>query len=151
GKVSALLELGAGFHPELSGRDNIFLNGSILGLSKSELEAKFDDIVDFAGLEDFVDTPVKYYSSGMYVRLGFAVAINVDPDILLVDEVLAVGDEVFQKKCIDRVEELQTEGKTILFVTHAADLARKICDRVIVLDHGDMVANGVPGESIRIF
>jgi ABC-2 type transport system ATP-binding protein len=110
GKVSALLELGAGFHPELSGRDNIFLNGSILGLSKSELEAKFDDIVGFAGLEDFVDTPVKNYSSGMYVRLGFSVAINVDPDILLVDEVLAVGDEQFQRKCSEKFADLKDRG-----------------------------------------
>jgi ABC-type polysaccharide/polyol phosphate transport system ATPase subunit len=151
GRIASLLELGAGFHPDLTGRENVFINASFLGIPKKEIAKHFDDIVAFAELEHFIDQQVKYYSSGMYVRLGFAVAINVDPDILLVDEVLAVGDEVFQKKCIDRVEELQTEGKTILFVTHAADLARKICDRVIVLDHGDMVANGSPGESIRIF
>jgi ABC-2 type transport system ATP-binding protein len=151
GRIASLLELGAGFHPDLTGRENVFINASFLGIPKKEIAKHFDDIVAFAELEHFIDQQVKYYSSGMYVRLGFAVAINVEPDILLVDEVLAVGDEVFQKKCIDRVEELQGEGKTILFVTHAADLARKICDRVIVLDHGDMVANGVPGESIRIF
>jgi ABC-2 type transport system ATP-binding protein len=151
GRIASLLELGAGFHPDLTGRENVYINASFLGIPKKEIAKHFDDIVAFAELEHFIDQQVKYYSSGMYVRLGFAVAINVEPDILLVDEVLAVGDEVFQKKCIDRVEELQTEGKTILFVTHAADLARKICDRVIVLDHGDMVANGVPGESIRIF
>jgi ABC-2 type transport system ATP-binding protein len=151
GRIASLLELGAGFHPDLTGRENVYINASFLGIPKKEIAKHFDDIVAFAELEHFIDQQVKYYSSGMYVRLGFAVAINVEPDILLVDEVLAVGDEVFQKKCIDRVEELQLEGKTILFVTHAADLARKICDRVIVLDHGDMVANGSPGESIRIF
>jgi ABC-2 type transport system ATP-binding protein len=151
GRIASLLELGAGFHPDLTGRENVYINASFLGIPKKEIAKHFDDIVAFAELEHFIDQQVKYYSSGMYVRLGFAVAINVDPDILLVDEVLAVGDEVFQKKCIDRVEELQNEGKTILFVTHSADLARKICDRVVVLDHGDMVANGVPGESIRIF
>jgi ABC-2 type transport system ATP-binding protein len=151
GRIASLLELGAGFHPDLTGRENVYINASFLGIPRKEIAKHFDDIVAFAELEHFIDQQVKYYSSGMYVRLGFAVAINVDPDILLVDEVLAVGDEVFQKKCIDRVEELQAEGKTILFVTHGADLARKICDRVIVLDHGDMVANGVPGESIRIF
>ena len=124
--MAALLELGAGFHPELSGRENVYLNGSILGLKRAEVDRVFDDIVGFAELEQFIDTPVKHYSSGMYVRLGFAVAINVDPDILLVDEVLAVGDEVFQKKCIDRVEDLQDDGKTILFVTHGADLARRL-------------------------
>src|SRR5436190_7945367 len=151
GRIASLLELGAGFHPDLTGRENVYINASFLGIPRKEIARHFDDIVAFAELEHFIDQQVKYYSTGMYVRLGFAVAINVDPDILLVDEVLAVGDEVFQKKCIDRVEELQNEGKTILFVTHAADLARKLCDRVIVLDHGDMVANGVPGESIRIF
>jgi ABC-2 type transport system ATP-binding protein len=151
GRIASLLELGAGFHPDLTGRENVFINASFLGIPRKEIAKHFDDIVAFAELEHFIDQQVKYYSSGMYVRLGFAVAINVDPDILLVDEVLAVGDEVFQKKCIDRVEELQTEGKTILFVTHGADLARKICNRVVVLDHGEMVANGQPGESIRIF
>ena len=151
GRIASLLELGAGFHPDLTGRENVYINASFLGIPKKEIAKHFDDIVAFAELEHFIDQQVKYYSSGMDVRLGFAVAINVEPDLLLVDEVLAVGDEVFQKKCIDRVEELQGEGKTILFVTHGADLARKICDRVIVLDHGDMVANGAPGESIRIF
>ena len=151
GRIASLLELGAGFHPDLTGRENVYINASFLGISRKDISRHFDDIVAFAELEHFIDQQVKYYSSGMYVRLGFAVAINVDPDILLVDEVLAVGDEVFQKKCLDRVEALQHDGKTILFVTHSADITRKICDRVIVLDHGDMVANGVPGESIRIF
>src|SRR4051794_154462 len=151
GRIASLLELGAGFHPELTGRENVFINASFLGIPRKDVEARFDDIVGFAELEQFIDQQVKHYSSGMYVRLAFAVAVNVDPDILLVDEVLAVGDEVFQEKCIDRVEDLQREGKTILFVTHGADLARRICNRVIVLDHGDLVANGAPGESIRIF
>ncbi len=151
GRIASLLELGAGFHPDLTGRENVYINASFLGIPRKEIEKHFDDIVGFAELEHFIDHQVKFYSSGMYVRLGFAVAINVDPDILLVDEVLAVGDEVFQKKCLDRIEQIQHEGKTILFVTHGADLARKICDRVVVLDHGLMVANGVPGESIRIF
>src|SRR5215217_5227461 len=122
GKISALLELGAGFHPELTGRENIFLNGSILGLTKKQITQRFDEIVDFAGLEHFIDTPVKNYSSGMYVRLGFSVAINVDPDILLIDEVLAVGDAEFQLRCVEKVEQIQRDGKTILFVTHGADL-----------------------------
>ena len=151
GRIASLLELGAGFHPDLTGRENVYINASFLGIPRKEIEKHFDDIVGFAELEHFIDHQVKFYSSGMYVRLGFAVAINVDPDILLVDEVLAVGDEVFQKKCLDRIEYIQKEGKTILFVTHGADMARKICDRVVVLDHGLMVANGVPGESIRIF
>ncbi len=119
GKVSALLELGAGFHPELSGRDNVYLNGAILGLSKKQLAARFDDIVGFAGLEHFIDTPVKNYSSGMYVRLGFSIAINVDPDILLVDEVLAVGDEQFQRKCAEKFADLKHSGKTVVIVSHA--------------------------------
>jgi ABC-2 type transport system ATP-binding protein len=151
GRIASLLELGAGFHPDLTGRENIYINASFLGISRREIEKHIDGIVSFAELEHFIDHQVKYYSSGMYVRLGFAVAINVDPDILLVDEVLAVGDESFQKKCLDRIEEIQQAGKTILVVTHAADITRRICDRVVVLDHGDMVANGIPGESIRIF
>jgi ABC-2 type transport system ATP-binding protein len=151
GRLASLLELGAGFHPDLSGRENVFINASFLGIPRKDIEARFDEIVAFAELEPFIDTQVKYYSSGMYVRLGFAVAVNVDPDVLLVDEVLAVGDEVFQKKCLDRVAQFQREGRTILFVTHGADLVRQICTRAIVLDHGKMVANGAPGESIRIF
>src|SRR5207245_4683142 len=118
GKVSALLELGAGFHPELSGRENVYLNGTILGLSKKAIDRKFDEIVEFAGLETFIDAPVKNYSSGMYVRLGFSVAINVDPDILLVDEVLAVGDEQFQRKCNEKFAEMRAAGKTLVIVSH---------------------------------
>ena len=151
GRLASLLELGAGFHPELTGRENVFINASFLGIPRKDIERKFDEIVAFAELEQFIDNQVKYYSSGMYVRLGFAVAVNVDPDVLLVDEVLAVGDEVFQKKCLDRVAQFQREGRTILFVTHGADLVRQVCNRAIVLDHGKMVANGNPGEAIRIF
>jgi ABC-2 type transport system ATP-binding protein len=151
GRLAALLELGAGFQPELSGRDNIFLNASLLGLSRKEVERRFDAIVAFAELEQFIDNQVKYYSSGMYVRLGFAVAVHMDPDILLVDEVLAVGDENFQRKCLDRVRQFQREGRTIIFVTHSPDLVRQICNWAAVLDRGDMVASGPPGEAIRAF
>jgi ABC-type polysaccharide/polyol phosphate transport system ATPase subunit len=146
GKMSALLELGAGFHPELSGRENVFLNGAILGLSKRELDKRFDDIVGFAGLEQFIDMPVKNYSSGMYVRLGFSVAINVDPDVLLIDEVLAVGDEQFQRKCLERVAELREAGKTIVVVTHSLDTVRNLCDEAVWLDHGQLRAIGAAGE-----
>src|SRR3954469_16598542 len=128
GRVAALLELGAGFNHELTGRENIFMNASILGLTKKETAKVFDEIVAFAELERFIDMQVRHYSSGMYVRLGFAVAVNVDPDILLVDEVLSVGDEAFQRKCIERVKKFQQEGRTILVVTHAADLVRRICE-----------------------
>jgi ABC-2 type transport system ATP-binding protein len=151
GRMAALLELGAGMNPELTGRENIFLNGAILGFTKRDLERRFDDIVGFAELEQFIDTQVKYYSSGMYVRLGFAVAVNVDPDVLLVDEVLAVGDEAFQQKCLDRVKQFQVEGRTIVVVTHAADLVRKVCDGAAVLDHGHLVYKGSPGEAVRSF
>jgi ABC-type polysaccharide/polyol phosphate transport system ATPase subunit len=151
GRMAALLELGAGFHPELSGRENVYLNGSILGLKRVEVDRIFDDIVGFAELEAFIDTPVKHYSSGMYVRLGFAVAINVDPEILLVDEVLAVGDEAFQRKCIEKVRTFQAEGRTIVVVTHAADLVRQMCDKAAALDHGSLVAEGAPNEVIREF
>jgi len=151
GRLAALLELGAGFHPDLTGRENVYLNGSILGFSKVQVDGIFDDVVAFAELEDFIDQQVKHFSSGMYARLGFAVAINVDPDILLVDEVLSVGDEAFQRKCIDRIRRLQREGRTILVVTHATDLVRQICDRAVVLDHGRKVADAAPGEAIRAF
>lgn len=148
GKMSALLEVGAGFHPELSGRDNIYLNGSILGLSRKELDAKFDGIVDFAGLEQFVDTPVKNYSSGMYVRLGFSVAINVDPDVLLVDEVLAVGDESFQRKCAEKFAELREGGKTIVVVSHGLGAMRTLCDQIALLEHGVLQTVGPAAEVI---
>src|SRR6478672_11166099 len=125
GRVAALLELGAGFQAELTGRENIYLNGAILGMSRKELARRFDDIVGFAELDQFIDTQVRFYSSGMYIRLGFAIAVNVEPDILLVDEVLAVGDESFQRKCLDRVGEFQAEGRTIVVVSHAPDLVRR--------------------------
>ena len=151
GRIATLLELGAGFHPELTGRENVYINAAFLGISRREIERRFDAIVDFAELEQFIDEPVKHYSSGMYVRLGFAVAINLDPDILLVDEVLAVGDEVFQQKCLDRVRQFQQEGRTIVVVTHAADVVRQVCQRAIVLHHGEMVADATPGDAIRVF
>ncbi|HEY1651599.1 MAG TPA: ABC transporter ATP-binding protein [Acidimicrobiales bacterium] len=151
GKLAGLLELGAGFQQDLTGRENIYLNGSLLGMTKSEVDRNFDAIVDFSELEEFIDGPVKFYSSGMAVRLGFAVAVNVDPDILVIDEVLAVGDERFQRKCIDRVKQFQKEGRTILLVTHAADTVRSICDAGVVLSHGRLVAEGDPGEATRIF
>ncbi len=151
GRVASLLELGAGFHPELTGRENIYLNGAILGVTRRDLDRRLDDIIEFAELEQFIDTQVRSYSSGMYVRLGFAVAINVDPDVLLVDEVLAVGDENFQRKCMERVHQLQREGRTIVVVSHAVDEQRRLCDRIAVLDRGLLVAFDKPGEAIRVF
>jgi ABC-2 type transport system ATP-binding protein len=144
GRIASLLELGAGFNGELSGRDNVYLNASLLGLSRKEVDRHFDDIVAFSELEPFIDNQVKNYSSGMYVRLGFAVAVHIDPDILLVDEVLAVGDEAFQQKCLAKIEEFQREGRTILFVSHALDLVENICTRTVVLDHGDVKFVGEP-------
>lgn len=151
GKVSALLELGAGFHPELTGRENVFLNGAILGLSQKELRRRFDDVVDFAGVGAFIDEPVKNYSSGMYVRLAFAVAINVDPDVLLVDEVLAVGDEAFQRKCNEQLTELRRQGKTIVFVSHGLDVVQNICDRAAWFSHGRLMQVGRPKEVIDAY
>lgn len=151
GSLAALLELGAGFQTELSGRDNVYLYGAMLGFSKRMVDAIFDDVVAFSEIEQFIDTQVKFYSSGMYVRLAFAVAVNVDPDILVVDEVLAVGDERFQAKCVDRIRQFQEEGRTILLVTHNADQVRALCDRAVVLDGGNMIADGPTHESLRIF
>lgn len=151
GSVSALLELGAGFHPELSGRENIYLNGAILGLSRKELDRKFDEIVDFAGLERFIDSPIKSFSSGMYVRLGFAVAVNVDPDILVIDEVLAVGDENFQRKCAEKISDFRHEGRTIVLVSHGLDQVRNLCERVAWLNGGRLEAIGDPAEVIRAY
>jgi ABC-2 type transport system ATP-binding protein len=151
GRIAALLELGAGFHPELTGRENVYLNASILGLSRRETDRHFDEIVGFAELEDFIDNQVKTYSSGMFVRLGFAVAVHVDPRILLVDEVLAVGDEAFQRKCIRRVRELQREGRTIVFVTHAMQQIHEICDRAVLLDHGRVHTEGEVEAVIRAY
>ena len=151
GRMASLLELGAGFHPDLTGRENVFINASFLGIPRKEIEKQLDAIVSFAELEPFIDQQVKYYSSGMFVRLGFSVATNINPDVLLVDEVLAVGDEVFQQKCLDRIAQFQRDGRTILFVTHGADLVRRICSRAIVLHHGKLVADDVPGDAIRVY
>ncbi|MFZ9627780.1 MAG: ABC transporter ATP-binding protein [Ilumatobacteraceae bacterium] len=151
GRVAALIELGAGFHPDMTGRENINLNGSILGLPRKDIQAVTEEIIEFSGLGDFINDPVKHYSSGMYVRLGFAVAVNLDPEVLLVDEVLAVGDELFQRKCLDRVREFQQQGRTIVVVTHSADLVRQMCQRAVVLDHGSLVADTRPSDAIRIF
>jgi ABC-2 type transport system ATP-binding protein len=151
GSLAALLELGAGFQHELSGRDNVYLYGSILGFSRRMVDGIFDEIVAFSELDQFIDTQVKFYSSGMYVRLAFAVAVNVDPDILVVDEVLAVGDERFQAKCLDRISHFQHEGRTILLVTHSADTVKAICDSAIVLEGGRLIANGSVQDALRVF
>ncbi len=144
GRVSGLLELGAGFHPELNGKENVFLNGSILGLSKRQIEERYDRIVQFAELAPFMDVPVKHYSSGMYVRLGFAVAVEVDPDVLLIDEVLAVGDETFRKKCLQKIHDFKTAGKTMLIVSHDLDIVKQISDRILLLDQGKLIELGKP-------
>jgi len=151
GRISALIELGAGFHPEISGRENVFINGIMLGLSKREVEERFDDIVNFAELREFIDAPVKTYSSGMYMRLGFAVAIHVDPDVLLVDEVLAVGDESFTHKCLDKFGELHRRGKTVLIVTHALGLVERLCDDAVWLDGGEKQLEGDPKRVIGAY
>lgn len=149
GRMAALLELGAGFHPDLSGRENVYLNASILGLSRAETDRQFDDIVEFSGIGNFIDTAVKFYSSGMYVRLAFAVAVHTDPDILLVDEVLAVGDETFQRKCMDRISQFRAEGRTIVLVSHSAQQVAELCDRGIVLSEGKIVHDGDTNDAIR--
>jgi ABC-type polysaccharide/polyol phosphate transport system ATPase subunit len=151
GRVSALIELGAGFHPEISGRDNVFINGMMLGLSKREVANRFDEIVAFADMQEFIDAPVKTYSSGMYMRLGFSVAINVDPEVLLVDEVLAVGDEAFTHKCLDKFAEFKRRGKTVLLVTHMLDLVTRFCDEALWLDHGVTRAQGDPKRVIDAY
>jgi ABC-type polysaccharide/polyol phosphate transport system ATPase subunit len=150
-RMSALLELGAGFHPELSGRENVFLNAAILGMGRKAIASRFDDIVEFSGLENFIDSPVKTYSSGMYVRLAFAVAINVDPDLLIIDEILAVGDVTFQQKCMEKFVDFRNQGRTIILVTHAMNSVRDMCDRAIWLDHGKLVAEGDPSELVEAY
>ena len=142
GRISALLELGAGFHGELTGRENIYLNGAILGLSRKQIDEAMDEIIDFAGLEEFIDTPVKVYSSGMYVRLGFSIAVTVDPEILIVDEIIAVGDEEFQRKCFDHLYELRRKGTTIVLVSHSLGLMADLCDQAAWLDQGRLKAVG---------
>ena len=149
GRVSALLELGAGFHPDLTGRENIHLNGSIMGLTRKEIRRKFDDIVSFSELESFIDVPVRHYSSGMYMRLGFSVAVHADPELLLVDEVLAVGDQAFQVKCLREVRELKRKGTTILFVSHDMEAIRTLCDRAMWLDGGGVHADGAPEQVVE--
>jgi ABC-2 type transport system ATP-binding protein len=151
GRLAALLELGAGFHGDLTGRENVYLNASILGLSRGQTDQYFGSIVEFSGIEPFIDTQVKFYSSGMYVRLAFAVAIHVDPEILLVDEVLAVGDEPFQRKCLDRIKQFQQDGRTIILVTHSLEQVRQMCDRVVLLEAGSVVVDGSPAEAVRHF
>ena len=151
GRVSALIELGAGFHPEISGRENVAINGIMLGLTRREVQERFQDIVAFAELERFIDAPVKTYSSGMYARLGFAVAIHVDPDVLLIDEVLAVGDEAFTRKCLDKIGEFRRRGKTILLVTHSLGLAEKMCDEVLWLRGGKLADQGDPKRVIDAY
>jgi len=150
GRLAALLELGAGFHPDLTGRENVYLNASILGLTRQQTDLYFDAIVDFSGIERFIDTQVKFYSSGMYVRLAFAVAVHVDPDVLLVDEVLAVGDEPFQRKCMDRIRSFQHEGRTIVLVSHSLDQVAMLCDRAVVLDAGVVKADGDTIDALRV-
>jgi ABC-2 type transport system ATP-binding protein len=149
GRVAALLALGSGFHPELTGRQNVYLNASILGLKRSEVDRRLDEIIGFSELEQFIDIQVKQYSTGMYARLAFSVAVSVDPDILIIDEVLTVGDEAFQAKCVERIFEFKAEGRTILLVSHSAPLVQKLCDRAVVLDHGHLVADAGVDEGLR--
>ena len=151
GRIAAMLEVGSGFHSELSGRENIFLNGSILGMSKREVLRKYDEIVDFSGVEKFIDQPVKNYSSGMYVRLGFAIAINVDPEILIVDEVLAVGDAEFQEKCFEKFRDFRRSGRTVILVSHAMSSVRQLCDRAVWLEQGTLRAAGDAASTIAAY
>lgn len=148
GRISSLLELGAGFHPDLTGRENVYLNAALLGIPREDIRKRFDAILDFSGLHEFIDQPVKNYSSGMYVRLGFAVATEVDPDILLVDEVLAVGDIAFQLKCLDRIRQFQKKGKTLMFVSHALQTVEEFCDEAYLIYKGDLVRKGNPPDVI---
>ena len=150
-RMSALLELGAGFHPELSGRDNVFLNAAILGMNRRDIANRFDEIVEFSGLERFIDAPVKTYSSGMYVRLAFAVAINVDPQLLIIDEILAVGDVTFQQKCLEKFVDFRSQGRTIVLVTHAMNSVKDMCDRAIWLTHGVVTGEGDPAELVEAY
>jgi lipopolysaccharide transport system ATP-binding protein len=151
GNIASLLEVGTGFHPDLSGRENIYLNGAILGMKKNEIKSKFDAIVSFSGIEKFLDTPVKRYSSGMFVRLGFAVAAHLDPDILVVDEVLAVGDYEFQNKCLGKMKEVAKGGRTILFVSHSMAAVKQLCDKAILLNRGRLEAMGTTDEVLQIY
>ena len=149
GKLTSLLELGAGFHPDFSGRENIYFNASIFGLTKKQIDARLDQIIEFSELRDYIDNPVRTYSSGMFMRLAFAVAINVDADILLVDEILSVGDQHFQEKCINKMKQLKAEGKTMVFVTHSLDSAKELCDRAVWLNKGVIKLDGNTNEVIE--
>jgi ABC-type polysaccharide/polyol phosphate transport system ATPase subunit len=151
GRTAALLEVGSGFHQELSGRENVFLNGSILGMSRKEITRKFDEIVEFSGVEEFIDQPVKNYSTGMYVRLGFSIAINVNPDVLVVDEVLAVGDAEFQEKCRQKFADFSAAGKTVILVSHSMGLVSEMCDQAAWLSHGDLLAVGPADDTIKAY
>jgi len=151
GKISAMLEVGTGFNPELTGRENVYLNGAILGMSKTEIDGKFDKIVEFSEIGKFIDTPVKRYSSGMYVRLAFAVASHLDPDILIIDEVLAVGDQKFRQKCLNRMNEIAESDKTIICVSHQMNVIRELCGRVMVLQNGELIYDGEPEEGIKLY
>jgi len=151
GRVASLLEVGTGFHPELTGRENIFLNGSLLGMKRKEIESKFDEIVDFSGVERFLDTPLKHYSSGMQLRLAFSVAAFLEPEILIIDEVLAVGDAEFQKKCLGKMEDVSKSGRTILFVSHNMTAVESLCTRALMLDKGEKVYDGTPQEVIGFY
>ena len=151
GKLSALIEVGAGFHPDLTGRENIFLNGTILGMKKQEIKGKFDEIVEFSGLQDFIDTPVKRYSSGMYARLGFSVAAHLEPDILVIDEVLSVGDYVFQRKCVEKMDAILRTGVTIIFVSHNLKAVADLCQRTLLLGHGKVIDTGPTKEVIKTY
>ncbi len=142
GKVAGLIEVGAGFHHDLSGRDNVYLNGAILGMTEAQINEQFDSIVEFAEIGEFIDTEVRFYSSGMYLRLAFSVAVHTDPEVFLVDEILAVGDEPFQRKCLDKIKELSAAGKTLVVVSHDLELVSRICDRGVVLQHGNVVFDG---------
>lgn len=149
GRLAGLIEVGAGFHLDLTGRENVFLNGAILGMSESQIRSKFDEIVDFSEIEQFIDTEVKFYSSGMFLRLAFAVAVHTDPDVFLVDEILSVGDEPFQKKCLTRIRSLRDEGRTLVIVSHELDMVAKLCERAVMLEHGRIVADGAADQVVR--
>lgn len=148
GRVAGLIEVGAGFHPDLTGRENVYLNGAILGMSEARIKASFDEIVAFSEIEQFIDTEVKFYSSGMFLRLAFSVAVHTDPDVFLVDEILAVGDEPFQKKCLTRIRALRDEGRTLVIVSHDLDMVAKLCSRGVLLERGNLVMDGDPAEVV---
>ncbi|OKL50218.1 ABC transporter ATP-binding protein [Boudabousia marimammalium] len=149
GRVAGLIEVGAGFHPDLTGRENVFLNGAILGMQKHEIEQQYDSIVEFSEIEKFMDTEVKFYSSGMFLRLAFSVAIHCSPEVFLIDEILAVGDEPFQKKCIRRIKDLRDSGKTLVIVSHDLDMVSALCERGILVEHGKMVMDGPTGDVVK--